>query len=479
MATRRQFLKTTGVAALGAAGVACGGGAGNSAQQEQKPAAKAASGGAGAMSGDSAKMLVKRPEHPEPSTADRLPLEWHQRQVTRLQEKLRDRGLDGIWITDRWNIIYYTGLWHTTTERPFSCFIPTDDLAVHWFHPGLDLALVRSWWFTDGDYYYDYPPSKDGYPDQGRVSISEPVDLMEWALQGISRRGYGDRKIGLSQPPTVSAMKRMQEVLPDASFVDVSDVCMGMRRVKTPEELALAQRAYNYFSQIHAWTRDYILQHGTDLTDFKIHMAAMEYGTDLVMKDIKRDGHPHTAVGISVGIGCRTGIGTAYPHPNQFHHNKVKKGDSLQVAGVVKLAGCGGELYCPYQVGPWPAEWEKVWEVMARGSEMQIAMSSAGTPCQDIAKAVHEYQVKEGMKDYLYQRVAHGEGWEGHQEPYISLGDTTPLEKNMTFSMEPGLFNPDKGFGYNPSDNVVVGETTGWVQGSVPNLTKEWAHLKI
>ena len=45
------------------------------------------------------------------------------------------------------------------------------------------------------------------------------------------------------------------------------------------------------------------------------------------------------------------------------------------MSGVVRLAGCGGELYCPYQVGPWPAEWEKVWEVMARGSEMQIEMS--------------------------------------------------------------------------------------------------------
>ncbi|MFT7319334.1 M24 family metallopeptidase [Congregibacter sp.] len=470
MATRRQFLQTSGVAALGAASVAYGA----SASGKESVAAAASS-----PSGDSAKLLVKRPQHPTPSTLDRLPLEWHQGQVQRLQKKLRDRGLDGILISDRWNIIYYTGLWHTTTERPFSCFIPTDELAVHWFHPGLDFEMVRSWWFTDGDYYFDYPASKDGYPDQGKVSISQAVDPIEWQLQGLARRGYGAKKIGLSQPPTVGALRRMQEVLPEATFEDVSDICIGMRRVKTPEELALSQRAFNYFSQIHAWTRDYILQHGTDLTDFKIGMAAKEYGTELIMRDIKRDGRPHTAVGISIGIGCRTGIGTAFPHPNQFHYNKVKKGDSLQVSGVVRLAGCGGELYCPYQIGPWPSEWEKAWEVMARGSEMQIEMSKVGTPCQEIARAIHAYQVKEGMQDYLYQRVAHGEGWEGHQQPYISLGDTTLLEKNMTFSMEPGLFNPDKGLGYNPSDNVVVDDESGWVQGSVPNLTKEWAHLKI
>jgi Xaa-Pro aminopeptidase len=116
---------------------------------------------------------------------------------------------------------------------------------------------------------------------------------------------------------------------------------------------------------------------------------------------------------------------------------------------------------------------------MAEGSRMQIEMSKAGTPCQDIAKAIHEYQVRNGMEKLLYQRVAHGEGMEGHQEPYIALGDETLLEERMTFSMEPGLFNPEGGYGYNPSDNVVVGQESGWVQGSVPNLTKEWALLKL
>ena len=468
MATRRDFLKTSGAVAVGGAlNASC------------TASSEAQTSNATAGSSDSTRMLGSRPEHPPPATFDRLPIEWHKNTVKRLQQKLRERGLDGILITDRWNIIYFTGLFHTTTERPFACFIPTDQLAVYWFYPGLDLEMVRTWWYTDGDYYYDYPPSTDGYPDQGKVMISAPVDLVEWQLKGLAKRGYGDKKIGLSQAPTVGVMKQMTATLPQASFEDVSDICIKMRRVKTLEEIALSQRSYNYFSKIHAWTRDYILQHGTDLTDFKIKMAATEYATDLIMKDIKRDGHPHTAVGLSIGISCRTGTGNAYPHPNQFHHNKVKKGDSLQVAGVVKIGGCGGELYCPYQIGPWPADWERVWEVMARSSQMQVEMSKVGTPCQDIAEAVHNDQVKEGMQKYLYQRVAHGEGMEGHQEPYISLGETTPLEENMTFSMEPGLFSPQGGYGYHPSDNVVVGKEGGWLQGSVPNLTKEWALLEI
>jgi len=352
-------------------------------------------------------------------------------------------------------------------------------MAIHWFYPGLDLELVKSWWITDGEYYYDYPHVEGAYPDQGTVDTGPPVDLVKWQLTGIKKRGYGSKNIGLSATPSYKTLKHMQNILPKASFEDVSDVCIKMRRVKTDEELALTQRVYNYFSDIHAWTRDYILQYGTDLTDFKVKMAAMEYGTDLIMKDIKRDGHPHTAVGVRVGIGCRSGIGNAYPHPNQFHHNKIKKGDSLQVSGVVRIGGQGGELYCPYQIAPWTSEMEKMWEVMAEGSQMQIRMSSVGTRCQDIAEAIHTYQIKNGMQKYLYQRVAHGEGMEGHQEPYIALGDETILEKNMTFSMEPGLFYPKGGYGYNPSDMVVVDDGKGYNMGSVPNLTKEWAILKL
>jgi Xaa-Pro aminopeptidase len=49
----------------------------------------------------------------------------------------------------------------------------------------------------------------------------------------------------------------------------------------------------------------------------------------------------------------------------------------------------------------------------------------------------------------------------------------------MTFSMEPGLFNPEGGYGYNPSDCILVTEEMGVAMGSVPNLTKEWALLRL
>lgn len=464
MSTRRNFLKASTAAVVGVAASSC----------STPPPTAAPSAGAG----NSAAMLVKNPDHPQPASYDRLPLAWYQANVRRLQQKLGERGLDGIWITDRWNLIYFTGLFHTTTERPFSCFIPTKELALYWFHPGLDLEMVKSWWSTGEEYYYDYYHAEGGFPDQGKVAIGPPVDLVEWSLKGIAKRGFGGSKIGLSEPPSAKRLGHMQKILPKATFADADDLCLMMRVIKTPEEIALCQRSLDYFSQIHAFGRDYILQHGTDKTDFDVAMAVRQYGVDLVMKDIKRDGHPHTAVGVEVNISCRTGTGNAYPHPNQFHHNKIKKGDSIQIAGVVKIGGYGGELYAPYQIAPWPAGGEKMWDVMAEGSNIQVRMSKAGTKCQDIAKAVHDYQVAEGMQKFLYQRVGHGAGMEGHQYPYIALGNQEVLEAGMMFSMEPGLFNPEGNYGYNPSDNVLVTAERGVAQGSKP-LTKEWHFLTL
>ena len=113
----------------------------------------------------------------------------------------------------------------------------------------------------------------------------------------------------------------------------------------------------------------------------QVKMAANEWGMDMIMKDIKRDGRPHTAVGINVGISVRTGVGTAYPHPNQLHHNKIKKGDALQVSGGVRIGGHGGELYRGYQIAPWTDEHVKMWEVQNECIHIQARESKAGVRC--------------------------------------------------------------------------------------------------
>lgn len=431
-----------------------------------------------ASKGESEKLLIKNPAHPQPATYDRLPISWYKRTVARLKEMVREKGVRAIVLQDPWNIIYFTGLFHSSTERPFYAVFPVEEDALFWYHPGLDRDLVTSWWSTENEYYFDYLHAEGGHPEKGKVVLGKTVDLFEWLLEGLKKRGFSDKVIGIDTELPPSKLKKAKDLLPEASFEDISDICLKMRMVKTQEEIALIQRAMNYFSRIHAFARDYILEKGTDATDFEVGMAATEYGTELIMKDIKRDGLPHKAVGIVIGVECRSGVATAYPHPNQFFHKKIERGDALQVAGVVKIGGYGGELYRYYQIAPWDKHREKLWEVVTECVHIQEKESRAGRTCAEVAAKIHQYQVKMGVDKYIYHRPAHGEGMEGHQAPWLALGDRTVLEEGMTFSVEPGLYDPENGFGYNPSDSLLVTRKKGILMSSVP-YTKEWMFLRL
>jgi Xaa-Pro aminopeptidase len=463
--TRRHFLKGTG---LGLAGLQLGA----PKALLSKPIEP----------GESAKLLIKDPDHPQPAPkgVDRLPLDWYKKTVSQLKDKVKPLGVQVIVLEDIWNIIYFTGNFITKTERPLWAVLPVDEDALYWWTPGLDNDIVKSWWCTGMDYYYDYYHAAGGYPDKGKVTKGNPVDLFEWMLEGLKSKGYGRAALGFDSEFPPSKTSKLVKTLPGSKILDISSLCLDMRMVKTPEEIALTQRAMDYFSRIHAFGRDYILQRGTDATDFEIAMACQEYGTDLILQDIKRDGRPHNAVGIEIGIGVRTGRGTAYPHPNQFHFNRVKKGDSLQIAGGVNIGGYGGECYRYYQIAPWDAHREKVWETVTESVRIQERESKAGVRCCDVAFKVHTYQVSRGqdIQKLLYQRVGHGAGMEGHQPPYIALGNEELLQEGMTFSVEPGLFDPQNDFGYNPSDNLLVTKKKGVLQSSVP-WTKEWMFLKL
>jgi Xaa-Pro dipeptidase len=464
MRTRRQFLQAAaaGVAALPAA---CG--------QQTQPTPQP-----GSPEGPSRAMLTENPEHPQPATIDRLPLEWHKSRVKLLQEKADAKGVDLLWLSDPLNIQYYTGLFSSSTERPMSVFVPVKELKAHFYYPGLDRDLVETWWHDESEYYFDFEHAEGAFPNRGVVKIGPPVDLTRWMLEAMATRGFANKTIAVDKPLTVKGLAQDKAILPSARFIEIDDICMGMRMVKTPEEIAMTQRAMNYGALGHAFARDYLLQHGTDTTDWEIQCETERYVVDLMMKDIKRDGRPHTAVGCGVEVGVRSGIGTAYPHPNQFHHNRIKKGDAIQIVVDPLVGGYNGEQYRAMHIEPVPDLGRRMWEVHTEACMIQARESKAGVRCQDVALAVHEYQVKNGMAKYIYHRPAHGQGIEGHQPPYIALGDETVLVEGMMFSNEPGLYNPEDGFGYNHGDNVLVTRTKGIQMGSAP-FSKEWCFVKL
>jgi len=432
----------------------------------------------------SEKLLLQNPDQPKPAPTgyDRLPLEWYKNTVKKLKQKVEAKGIDAILLENDLNKVYFTGCFRGSGERSTWAFFPVSEVdTVYWFSPGIDRDLITSWWCTENEYYFCYPHAEGGFPNKGQVVRGKQVDLFEWMLEGLKKRGFANKVIGTDMNLHPSQIEKAKKILPGAKFVNISDICQKMRILKTPEELALTQRAYRYFDKIHAFSRDYILERGTETTDFEIGQALQAYGLKLLMNDVKRDGKPHTAVGIEVTSHyVRTGVSTAYPHPNQFFYSKVEKGKPVYVNTDIKLGGYGGEGYRNYLIEPWTSQQEKMWEIVADCVQIQVEESKPGVACSEVAYKIHQHQVKNGMQNYIYHRPAHGSGqnFEGHQPPFISLGDHTIIEEGMTFSIEPGLYDSENGIGINPSDNLLITKDGGVLMSNVP-YSKEWSFLTL
>ena len=438
-------------------------------------------------SGRSEKLLLKATageEGPPPPTRDdRLSLAWNRATVARFKEKLLEKDARAFLIRDPLNIVYLTGYWHTTTERPQAVFMNHDDADPWYFYPALDRDLVRSWWFGGGRMYFDYLHGDGAFPHEGKVQMGETVDLTSFMFEGLREKKVQGNRIAVDGDVSAGDLEKARRFLPGVEFVDVSDVLMKMRQVKTPEELALWRRAYAYFDRGHAFARDYILTHGTDVTDYEVGTATTLWISTLLYADLDlAGGQPHHGVGANIGFGVRVGAVTGYPHPNQPYFNRVGRGMALQVAGGASIGGYGGECYRAYIIpdasGRIDPNMKKLWEVSRNSCHLQLENSMEGLTCSTVAYRIHKYQTEQGVQQYVYHRPAHGSGVEGHQSPYITLGDHTMLRRNMCFSEEPGLYDPAHGYGFNWSDTIVVATRAGYRMSRVP-YDEEWCTLKI
>ncbi|MFN8060976.1 MAG: M24 family metallopeptidase [Vicinamibacterales bacterium] len=487
-ASRRDFIRDMGVglAAVGASAsqLAC-----------QPPAPpRSSSGATGADAGRQAAerhatagsetLLVRSPDHVEPAPVgyDRLPLSWYQTAAAKLKTKAAERGVDVVLLSSDDNIVYFTGCFRHSGERSTWVAMPVRETnTAYWYSPAIDRDLIQTWWATENEYYFCYPHAAGGFPNKGQLARGGPVNLWAWMLEGLRRRGFGEMTIGIEGELVPSKMRVLREILPKAKTVEIGDLCLGMRIIKTPEEIALLQRAYRYFDRIHAFARDYILERGTDATDFEVGQALSAYGINLMMNDVKRDGKPHSAVGIGVTSEyVRAGVATAYPHPNQFFHSKIAKGQPLYVNCDILLGGYGGECYRNYAIAPVDPRDEKMWHVVSDTVRMMVEETVPGRVCSEIAEKIHAYQIKNGMQELIYHRPGHGQGqnFEGHQPPFLALGDDTVVAEGMTFSVEPGLYDANRGIGINPSDRLVVLRDRAMLLSSVP-FTPEWSFLAL
>jgi hypothetical protein len=114
---------------------------------------------------------------------DRLPPAWYRRKVGQVQEAMAERRLEALVLLHATHVIYTTGYFHLSTERPLAVLIPRSGDPVL-FIPLLESDQVKLWWVKDYEAYFDFPG---------------PVNRVRWIFEQVAKRGFGNARIGIEE----------------------------------------------------------------------------------------------------------------------------------------------------------------------------------------------------------------------------------------------------------------------------------------
>ena len=84
-----------------------------------------------------------------------------------------------------------------------------------------------------------------------------------------------------------------------------------------------------------------------------------------------------------------------------------------------------------------------------------MAAARPGVPASAVDRAARDVITEAGYGEYFVHRTGHGLGVEGHEPPYITSTSDVLLDEGMVFSIEPGIYLPDR-FGIRLEDIVIL-----------------------
>ncbi|KAG0374632.1 hypothetical protein BGX24_010157 [Mortierella sp. AD032] len=104
-------------------------------------------------------------------------------------------------------------------------------------------------------------------------------------------------------------------------------------------------------------------------------------------------------------------------------------------------------------------ELDKVWETVKNAQTAALEAIKPGVACSSIDKAARHVITEQGYGSKFTHRLGHGLGMEGHEGPYLNIGNTdTELKPGMVFTNEPGIY-VEGSYGIRLEDVVLVTET--------------------
>ncbi|WP_341862606.1 Xaa-Pro peptidase family protein [Gymnodinialimonas sp. 57CJ19] len=347
----------------------------------------------------------------------------------RLRARAQAAGVDGLLLLRAPNLAYATGLFLSANERPMGVWVPVVGDPILML-PALERENAEGTGIKDQRFYDEFPGE---------------VPAVLWMFDQIGRKRIA---VDLMDAQLLDAAKTM------VARLDLTDYAMQVRAIKEPEEIALTIEAASFadlfLTRLHNAAGDIISQGGTEAD---LMADAMGHARGALFAK-----HKTAFAGTPMGITASVHSGPRAALPHGAVLERVPQPGETLIAGIGgSLGGYHAESGVTLIVGEISAEQRRIMAAMEACNDAGVAALAARATCAQANDAALDALREAGLGDTIRHRIGHGMGLEGHEAPWLAPGDHTPIQTNMIFSNEPGVYRPGRD-GYRTINTMVVTE---------------------
>jgi Xaa-Pro aminopeptidase len=328
----------------------------------------------------------------------------------RLVERLGERELDALLVTNLVNVRYLSG------------FTGTNGLCV--IGPGQRLFLT--------DFRYVERAQRE-VPDFDRLRGKQ--DLLGDAVERLSGRvGFEDQHMSVRQH------KRLAEIVPEGvELVPAGGIVEDLRAVKEPGEVEAMRQAAALADEMY----EYICARGL------LGRSEREVAVD-VEREMRDRGAEDPSFPSIVAGGPNGALPHATPGADKIEPNTL----------VIVDMGCRLDGYCSdctrtFATGPLSDEATAVYELVLAAQEQSLAAVRAGAECRAVDAVARDLITAAGHGDEFGHGLGHGVGLEIHEAPRLASSAEGSLVTGNAVTVEPGVYVPGA-FGVRIEDLAVV-----------------------
>ncbi len=347
--------------------------------------------------------------------------------VERARALMTQNNLQAIAIATGSSLTYYSAVHWWLSERFFVLVIPAKGKAF-FVSPAFEEGRAREQIATG-------PFGTDAEV----LTWQENEDPYKLVAAGLKDLGITTGVLGIEEKTPYVFSNGMAMHLPALQTASATPVTAGCRMIKSEAELNLMRLASK-----------------VSITAYEAAYKAMHEGmTQNEFSSLVEEAH--SRLGFHGGADVQVGPYSATPH-GSIAPQTIKAGTIILMDGGCSVEGYASDISRTFVLGRPTDKMKQVFDIVYRAQSAALATARPGLPCESVDAAARKVVIDGGYGPgfkYFTHRLGHGMGLDGHEWPYLVPGNMTPLQANMTFSDEPGIYIPGE-FGVRIEDDMHI-----------------------